>query len=188
MKYDKLSSALAYIADKHGKPVFKDERRLFAFLSDCYSGDKSELAALRAAFANNSQKKHIAELIKKRDTTPPVEQDDAVNNTPVSMYEHGETVFAYWAETGYFYPATVNRIQGRQVDILYLDGTPEITNINNLRKYQYALTNMILYANWKKRGNYYRCFVKGFKRGKIVVLYEDGISEKADLVQLAASE
>lgn len=111
------------------------------------------------------------------------------NGCPYGYYIN-ETVFAYWEDTGYFYPATTERINGSTVEILYLDGTPETTKFYNIRSFMYTAGNMWLWANRENKNEYYAAvLVPSRDPSKVLaVRYEDGIIEDIDLIQLAASD
>ena len=99
-------------------------------------------------------------------------------STVAFAYEKGDRVLALW-EDAYWYPGTVQSVDGNVVLIYFDDGDKATVDSERVNKLDWAAGDKVE-CRWPTDGkNYPGTFVKVEKDEKVRIVYDDG--DKADL-------
>jgi len=96
-----------------------------------------------------------------------------------------QTVFALWADDGYYYPAEVGESEGDLLCVSFLDGAEAQVEHEHIVELQETYQTMKFEADWEKKGEYNKCIIT--RTQPLTVEYEDETIESIDLSQLRGS-
>jgi uncharacterized protein (DUF427 family) len=88
----------------------------------------------------------------------------------------GNRVLANWTHDSYWYPATVQNIEGERIYIRFDDGDKEWTTFDHLMKIDIEVGDRVQ-CRWKGGAYYYIGHVAQQQDEKIYVHYDDGDKE-----------
>jgi hypothetical protein len=88
----------------------------------------------------------------------------------------GERVLARWAPDGYWYPARLTDLSGREATVTYDDGKVAIMGVADVRAIDWRAGSR-LQCDWKSLGAYYAGKVLAMDGESITFLYDDGYKE-----------
>ncbi len=95
--------------------------------------------------------------------------------------------FAYWEEDGYWYPATITQVDGDDIEICYdYDNEKEVVTEDYLVELSVAEGDEV--ESWSAANeSFYLATIKEIQGDRILVEYENGITEWTDLTKLRVS-
>ena len=96
-----------------------------------------------------------------------------------SDFQRGHWVLAQWQGSQYWFPGTVQDVQGNMVTILYDDGERETRPANQVKVYNWRVGSTIE-CRWQSGSEWYRGQITGLSDDgeSLRVLYDDGDREK----------
>ena len=90
--------------------------------------------------------------------------------------EPGDRVLARWAPDGYWYPARLTDVAGREATVKYDDGKVAIMDAADVRAIDWRAGSR-LQCDWRGLGNYYAGKVAAMEGESITFHYDDGYKE-----------
>jgi hypothetical protein len=94
----------------------------------------------------------------------------------MDSWKVGDRVFAYWDADGYWYPATITKIEDDDISIRYDDGDEEVTTVEFLEELEVAVGDEVE-SWWSSDGLYYEAVVVELQADRIQVQYDDNSTE-----------
>lgn len=91
----------------------------------------------------------------------------------------GDRVLGRWGD-GYWYPATVDRLDGDDLEVHFDDGDVARLGKERLRTIDWR-EGTRLQCNWKNQGRYFRATLAQREGERIEIAYDDGERETATL-------
>ena len=119
------------------------------------------LDILDKVIAKNSENSEVVAVKAKEQTTD---------------IREGKRVFAKWIHDGYWYPATIKKIEGERIYVLFDDDDKEWTTSENIVAENIEIGDRV-YGNWKGQGYYYPGRIAGRRGDRIYIQYDDGDRE-----------
>jgi hypothetical protein len=100
----------------------------------------------------------------------------------MSDFRVGDEVLAPWANDGFFYPATLVRLQGTTAHVAYFDGAETDVPLASLRRGVLGVGANVS-VNWRGKGTYYRGGIAERIGPALFLHYEDGTQGWASIAQ-----
>ena len=88
----------------------------------------------------------------------------------------GDRVLAQWEPDGYWYPARITAIAGREISVDFDDGDVAVVGAFQVRDFDWHAGSR-LQCNWRGEGRYFEGTVDVLQGDRVDFLYDDGDRE-----------